>query len=93
MRIDQTSLAGVDGAGSSSSIGSTAGGLRSGLAGEDRSDDSVKLSGASSLISLAKQVGASDKQSRIAALADQFRSGSYQADLAGTGRAIVQQLA
>ena len=89
MRIENQNIGGVGGTGSSGSVGSVPPGSYPAHADQDKSSDTVKLSSASSLIALAKNVNSADKQSRIATLAAQVRSGSYQSDLGGTSRAII----
>ena len=93
MRIENQNVGGVGGSSSSSSLSSLgAGGSRAGsLDRADYSSDVVKLSGASNLIALAKGVNSADRQSRIASLAAQVRSGSYQASFQDVSKAIVGQ--
>ncbi len=52
--------------------------------------DQVSLSGASSLLNLAKSLP-SYNQSKIDALTSQVKSGTYRADPAATSRSLVQQ--
>ena len=94
MRIENQNLGSVGGSSSSSSPSSVAaGGSRVGSQDrEDYSSDVVKLSGASSLIAMAKGASSADRQSRIAGLAAQVRSGSYQASFQDVSKAIVGQL-
>ncbi len=89
MRIENQNIGGVGGTGSFGSIGSIPPGTHPVDGNQDKSADTVKLSSASSLIALAKNLNSADKQSRVAALTAQVRSGSYQADLGGTSRAII----
>jgi anti-sigma28 factor (negative regulator of flagellin synthesis) len=53
--------------------------------------DQVSLSGASSLLSLAKGLP-SDRQSKIEALTSQYQSGSYRPDSAAIASSFVQSL-
>ncbi len=90
MRIDSQNLGGVNGAGSSGSVHSIDTARQSGAgAASDASYDTVSLSGASSLISLSKSLNVADKQSRIAQLAAQVQSGTYQPDLGAASRALI----
>ena len=52
--------------------------------------DSVSLSGASQLLSLAK-AGASDRSSKVANIAALVRSGEYSADTTSVSHAVVQR--
>jgi len=91
MRVDNGSLAGVGGSGPFDSTRSL-GGSRSYLAdGDESSADSVKLSGASELVAIARNVTSVDRDSRIAALTSQVRSGAYGANSLDVSRALVQQ--
>ncbi len=53
-------------------------------------NDQVSLSGASNLLDLAKSLP-SFKQSKIDALTNQVRSGTYQVDAAATSRSLLEQ--
>ncbi len=53
--------------------------------------DQVSLSGASSLLSLAKSLP-SDRQSKIEALTSQFQSGIYRPDAGAISSSLVQSL-
>jgi anti-sigma28 factor (negative regulator of flagellin synthesis) len=94
MRVESANIGGVGGSNSSGSvnpIGSEAG--RHSLQTGDNSADSVSLSGASSLIALAKSLNSSDRQSRIDALAAQLNSGNYQVNPQEVSRAVLKQMA
>lgn len=54
------------------------------------STDLVQLSGASSLVSLAKGMIPSEKQAQFEAISAQFQNGAYQADPDSMSQAIVQ---
>ncbi len=90
MRIENQNLTGVAGSGNSGAIRPTDSHSAHTVAGQDKSDDTVNLSSASSLIALSKTLNSSDKQSRIAQLTAQVQSGTYQPDLASASRALIQ---
>ncbi len=92
IRVENGNLAGVGGSGALDSTRSLNGGSRSHLAdGDESSADSVRLSGASDLVALARNVTSADRQSRVAALTSQVRSGTYGANLLDVSRAMVEQ--
>jgi hypothetical protein len=53
----------------------------------------VHLSGASSLVNLAKSISSPDRQSRILDIAGRIRGGSYASNAQQTSRAIITSLA
>jgi anti-sigma28 factor (negative regulator of flagellin synthesis) len=55
--------------------------------------DTVSLSGASSLIALAKNVSSLERQSRVSALTAEVRSGAYQFSAEDVAHAILKQAA
>jgi anti-sigma28 factor (negative regulator of flagellin synthesis) len=94
MRVENGNIGGVAGSGSFDSISSIGGEARGhSVETEDSSSDSVKLSGASGLIALAKNLNSSDRQSRIDALAAQVSSGNYQVNPEEVTRAVLKQAA
>ncbi|MBV8553630.1 MAG: flagellar biosynthesis anti-sigma factor FlgM [Acidobacteriaceae bacterium] len=54
--------------------------------------DTVHLSGASDLVALAKNMTSTDRQARLASLADQIRSGRYEVNADDVSHAIVRSL-
>ena len=82
---------GIDnlGSGSIGSIGGATPDARPATGGPSQKSDSVNLSGAASLVALAKS-GAASRQSKIQSLEAQVRSGSYQADNNEVSQAVVQ---
>ena len=93
MRIDNQNSVAVGGT-SSSSVRQAGGSDSRAHAGtgDDYSSDVVKLSGASNLIALAKNVQSADRQSRLSSISAQIRSGSYQIDFPDVSKAILNQL-
>ncbi len=92
MRIDNSNLTGVGGSGHSGAVGSVGvNGRAPAVDSDDAAADSVKLSSASSLIALAKNVSSADRQSRISQLASEVSSGTYQVNPRDVSRAIVSQ--
>lgn len=89
MRVENQNVNGLSGTGSSDSVRSINTGVSAPETNEDKSSDTVRLSSASSLIALARGLNWIDKQSRVADLTTQFRSGSYEADPIGASRALV----
>jgi anti-sigma28 factor (negative regulator of flagellin synthesis) len=55
-----------------------------------RGTDNVSLSGASGLAALAKLLTPADKQTKVAALTSQVRSGQYRAEAFEISHAVVQ---
>ena len=93
MRVDNQNAVSIGGT-SSSSLRQVGGGdsrTASGI-GDDASSDVVKLSGASNLIALAKNVQSADRQSRISSIAVQVRAGTYQVDSQNVSKAILGHL-
>lgn len=82
---------GIDslGGGQVGSVGGIGNETRSAGASGSQKSDSVSLSGAASLVALAKS-GAASRQSKIQSLSAQIKSGSYQADTAQVSHAVVQ---
>ncbi len=93
MRVDNQNAVSVGGTSSSSlrQVGAADGRAASGV-GDDASSDVVKLSGASNLIALAKNLHSADRQSRISSIAAQFRAGTYQVDSQNVSKAILGHL-
>ena len=93
MRIENGNLAGV---GNSGSTGSTSAiGSHHRVTADTDGDgisDSVQLSGASSLVALARQVNAADRQSRIGALAVQVQAGKYQVSAQDVSDSILKSI-
>ncbi len=93
MRVENGNIGGVGGSGSSGSVRSIGMDPRIQPAdGDDGSADTVKLSSASNLVALAKNVSSSDRQSKIASLATQVRSGTYQVNPGDVSQAMINQL-
>ncbi len=93
MRVENGNVGGVGGGSSSGSVRSIGPDPRvQSLDGDDASADTVRLSSASNLVALAKNVSSSDRQSKIASLAAQVRSGTYQANPSDVSQAIISQL-
>jgi anti-sigma28 factor (negative regulator of flagellin synthesis) len=82
---------GIDnlGGGQVGSVGGVGTDTRYSGASASQKSDSVSLSGAASLVALAKS-GAASRQSKIQSLSVQVKSGSYQADTAQISHAVVQ---
>jgi anti-sigma28 factor (negative regulator of flagellin synthesis) len=94
MRVENGNIGGVGGGGSFGSVSSIGAGARGqSIEADESSADSVKLSGASGLVALAKSLGSSDRQSRIDALSAQLNSGSYQVNPQEVSRAVLKQMA
>jgi anti-sigma28 factor (negative regulator of flagellin synthesis) len=94
MRVENGNIGGVGGNGSFGSISSIGpDGRGNAVETEDISSDSVKLSGASNLIALAKSLNSLDRQSRLEALAAQVGSGTYQVNPQEVSRAVLKQRA
>jgi anti-sigma28 factor (negative regulator of flagellin synthesis) len=94
MRVENGNISGVGGSGSFGSVSPIGAESRGhSVETEDISADSVKLSGASSLIALAKSLNSSDRESRIEALAAQVGSGNYQVNPQEVSRAVLKQMA
>lgn len=94
MRVENGNIGGVGGGSSFGSVNSIGAGARSYSSEVDESSaDSVKLSGASGLVALAKSLNSSDRQSRIDALAAQLNSGNYQVNPQEVSRAVLKQMA
>ncbi len=94
MRVENGNIGGVGGSSSFGSISPVAAdGRGHSVEPEDSSADSVKLSGASKLIALAKTLNSSDRQSRIDSLAAQLNSGNYQVNPLEVSRAVLKQMA
>lgn len=93
MRVENGNIGGIGGGSSFGSVGSIGAGTRShSIETDESSSDSVKLSGASGLVALAKSLNSSDRQSRIDALAAQVNSGSYQVNPKEVSRAVLKQM-
>jgi anti-sigma28 factor (negative regulator of flagellin synthesis) len=91
MRIDNANVTGVGGSGSFGSVPSIGTDKRSSaLSGDEVSLDTVNLSNARDLIALAKQANGHDRQSRIASLTAQVRSGTYHVNSDDVSRAILK---
>ncbi len=92
MRVENQNAVAVGGT-SSSSLRQVGGGDSRGSGiGDDASSDVVKLSGASNLIALARNVQSADRQFRISSIAAQVRSGSYQINSQDVSKAILGAL-
>lgn len=93
MRVENGNIGGIGGGSSSSSVRSIGPDprIQSGD-GDDASADTVKLSSATNLVALAKNASSSERQSKIASLASQIRSGTYQVNLSQVSQAVVNQL-
>ncbi len=94
MRVENGNIGGVGGSGSfgpANPIGSEP--RDHSIETEGSSADTVKLSGASSLIALAKSLNSSERQSRVQDLAAQVNSGLYQANPQEVSRAVLNQTA
>ncbi len=91
MRIENSNVGGVAGSGSFGSVQQT-GSESNSRSADDSSSDTVKLSSASSLIALAKNVNDAGRQSRVAELTSQVRSGSYQVAPQEVSQAMLRQL-
>lgn len=92
MRIDNSSGEIVVGKGGSGRIESTDpnAGSASGARFNVRGSDLVNLSGAASLLSIARKLAPENRQSKLDAIAAQLRSGDYRADTPGVSRAVVR---
>ncbi len=91
MRIQDSSLQGLNGANNSKQVNAAGGQARTENSSlDDGGTDIVKLSSASQLLATAKSLDASSRQSKVDSIAAQVRSGTYQADLRQVSRAIVQ---
>ncbi len=66
-------------------------GGRTGTAATDKTGDSVELSSTLETLSRAMSANASERASRVHALAAQYQSGSYHADSAATARGMVSE--
>ncbi len=93
MRVENGNLGGVGGSGSFGSVSPIGADARNpSVEAEDSSADSVKLSGASGLIGLAKTLNSSDRQSRVESLAAQVSAGNYQVNPQEVSRAVLEQM-
>lgn len=93
MRVENGNLNGVENRSSSIAIPSIGSHSQSRTGDtDDSSSDSVKLSGASSLVRLASNVHSNDRQSRIAQLASQVQSGSYQVNPQDVTQALLNNI-
>ncbi len=93
MRVENGNIGGVGGGNSSGSVRSIAADprIQSGD-GDDASADTVRLSSATNLVAQAKNVSSSERQLKIASLASQIRSGTYQVNSSQVSQAIINQL-
>ena len=93
MRVENGNITGVGGGSSSGAVRSIGPDprIQSGN-GDDASADTVKLSSAANLVALAKNASSSERQSKIASLASQIRSGTYQVSPSDASQAIINQL-
>lgn len=93
MRVENGNISGVGGGNPSGSVRSIGADprIQSGD-GDDASADTVKLSNASNLVALARNINSSERQSKVASLAAQIHSGTYQVNLSQVSQAIVSQL-
>lgn len=93
MRVENGNIGGIGGGNSSGSVRSIGPDprIQSG-SGDDGSADTVKLSSASNLVALAKNLSSSDRQARIASFAAQIRSGTFQVNSDDVSQAIIRAL-
>ncbi len=93
MRVENGNISGVGGGNSSGSVRSIVADpkIQSGD-GDDASADTVRLSSATNLVAQAKNVSSSERQLKIASLASQIRSGTYQVNSSQVSQAIINQL-
>ena len=93
MRVENGNLNGIENKGSLGAIPSIGSNPqnRPGDA-DDSSSDSVKLSGASNLVPLARDVHSNDRQSRIAQLASQVQAGQYQVSSQNVTQALLKNI-
>jgi flagellar biosynthesis anti-sigma factor FlgM len=93
MRVDNNLANPIGGGTSVGSLGQAVAPARSPAQDlDDRAADSVRLSHASHLVALARNAQPADRQARIASLAEQVRSGTYQVDAKAVSQALINNL-
>lgn len=92
MKLTNTSIETVapGSAGSAASVNGVGGSNSRSGAGKAGSSDSVNLSSASQLLSLAKANAAPDRSAKVSSVAALVRSGQYSADSASVSKAVVE---
>jgi anti-sigma28 factor (negative regulator of flagellin synthesis) len=85
--IETISPGNVGGAAGTNGVGGSSSRVSGALAGDS---DSVNLSSASQLLSLAKASASSDRSAKVSSVAALVRSGQYSADSASVSQAVVQ---
>ena len=90
MRIENGKLDSVVNSGASGGVHSVNSDSRLSGSDADSPSDSVHLSGASSLIALARNLSAADRQSRVSTLTAQVQSGKYKIDAGQVSNAILE---
>ena len=93
MRVENQNINSIGGNSAADSVSTAAVDSRKSAAAADQiSSDVVTLSNASDLIALARNLSSPERQSKIASIAAQLRSGQYQASENEIGSAIVRSL-
>ena len=88
MKITNSSIETLAPAGTGAASGIQAN--QQGTAAKTAKTDSVNLSSASQLLSLAKAAAAPDRSSKVSSVAAAVRSGQYSSDIASVSAAVVQ---